>query len=206
MLLFLDTIRTMGISLSLLELDLVPSDTLSEGILNVLTAQQQIQSVLTSLTGIFPKDSVTPEVDCVNYGFEQAFLSVMSFRDVLAELQLHLTSTGVELVDSLKSAKGGQIDGSKVATFHESMRQLLLSIPVAPSHFLPRLLWTAALSLETCKELEEAFGCAIPAYGKVCFVHASNAMFNAQLIKELTLTSVITLSIQIGSRHKGDVS
>ncbi|KAG9067753.1 hypothetical protein KI688_011340 [Linnemannia hyalina] len=168
MLLFLDTLRTMGISPSLLALDLVPSGTLSEGILNVLTARQQVQSVLTNQARIFIKNSVSPAVGCVNYGFEQVFLTIMDFRDVLAELQLHLTSAGVELVDSLKIAKGGQIDISKMEKFHESMKQLLLSIPVAPSYFLPRLLWTTALSLEACRDLEEAFGPASPAYGKVC--------------------------------------
>lgn len=188
MLLFLDTIRTMGISPSLLALDLVPSDTLSEGILNVLTARQQIQSVLTSRVCIFPKDSVLPDVDCVNHGFKQVFLTVMNFRDVLAEAQLHLTSAGAELVHFLKIAKGNQIDVSKVEKFHETIKELLLSISVAPSHFLPRLLWTAALSLEACRNLEEAFGPASPVYGKVCFVHASNAMVNARLIKELSLT------------------
>ncbi|KAF9138778.1 hypothetical protein BGX30_008757 [Mortierella sp. GBA39] len=175
MLLFLDTIRTMGTSPSLLVLDLVPSNTLSEGILNVLTARQQVQSVLTNLVRIFIKDSVSPDVDCVNYGFEQVFLTVMNFQDVLAELQLHLTSAGVELVDSLKIAKRDQIDISKMEKFHESMKQLLLSIPVAPSHFLPRLLWTTALSLEACRDLEEALSPASPAYGKTYRQHVSTS-------------------------------
>ncbi|KAK5808729.1 hypothetical protein F5H01DRAFT_350337 [Linnemannia elongata] len=173
MLLFLDTIRTMGISPSLLALDSVPSDTLSEGILNVLTARQDIQSVVTSLTRNFPKELVSSDVDSVEYGFKQVFLTTMNSRDVLAELQLHLTSAGVELVHSLKIANGDQIDASKVEKLHESVKQLLLSIPVAPSHFLPRLLWTAALSLEACRDLEEAFGPASPVYGKVQDIKAT---------------------------------
>lgn len=205
MLLFLNTIRTMGVSPSLLALDLVPSDTLSEGILSVLTARQQIQSVLTSLASTFPKDSVSPEVDCVNFKFEQAFLTFMNFRDVLAELQLHLTSAGVELVDSLKIAKGDQIDVTKVEKFHESMKQLLLSTPVAPSHFLPRLLWTAALSLETCKDLEETLGRASPAYGKVCLCMPPTRC-KRPANQGINIHPLILLSIQIGSRYKGDMS
>ncbi|KAK3847945.1 MAG: hypothetical protein J3R72DRAFT_431112 [Linnemannia gamsii] len=47
------------------------------------------------------------------------------------------------------------------------MKQLLHSIPLAPGHFLPRLLWTTALCLEVCKELEGAFDPSLPSQDKI---------------------------------------
>jgi hypothetical protein len=158
MLLFLDTIRTMGIAPSLLELGFVPVDTLSEGVLHVLVGQQQVRSVLSSQAPVFTKDSGILDVEGLNTAFEQVLATVIEYQDPSAELQLHLTSAGVQLSSNLKTLKGDQVDMTKVGKLLETMKHLLLSAPVAPGHFLPRLLWSAALSLEACRNLEESLG------------------------------------------------
>ncbi|KAG0288887.1 hypothetical protein BGZ96_007408 [Linnemannia gamsii] len=157
-LLFLDTIRTMGVSPSLLELDFIPFDTLSEGVIHVLAGQQQARSVLRNQAPLFSKNSEILDVDGLNTAFEQLLLTVIEYQDSFAELQLHLTSAGAQLSNYLKTLKGDQVDVTKIGKLLETMKQLLLSAPVAPGNFLPRLFWTAALSLEACRILEESLG------------------------------------------------
>ncbi|KAF8945592.1 hypothetical protein BGZ47_002352 [Haplosporangium gracile] len=173
MLLFLDTVRTMGISPSLLELGFVPSEILSEGVLHVLTGQQQVRPVLSSQTPLFSKDSEMFDMDGVNSAFEQVLLIYLDYQDVLAKSQRHLTSAGVQLSRSLKASNGNHIDVFKVERLHDSLKQLLLSVPVAPEHFLPRLLWMTALSLEACRDLEETFSPTLLAREKVQDIKAT---------------------------------
>ncbi|KAF9155001.1 hypothetical protein BG015_011331 [Linnemannia schmuckeri] len=173
MLLLLDTVRTIGISPSLLELDFVPSETLSEGILHVLIGQQQVRPVLNSQALFFSKDSEMLYKDGVSSVFEQVLLAYLDYQDVLAQSQLHLTSASVQLSNSLKTSKGNHIDVFKVERLHDSLKQLLLSVPVAPGHFLPRLLWMAALSLGACRDLEDAIGPTFLARDKIQDVKAT---------------------------------
>lgn len=197
MLLFLDTIRTMGISPFLLEQGFIPFDTLAEGVMNVLAGQQQARSVLGNQAPVFSKDSGILDVDDLNTAFEQMLLTAIEYQDSFAELQLHLTSSGVQLSNSLKTLKGDQVDVTKVGKLLETMKQLLFSAPVAPGNFLPRLLWTAALSLEACRDLEESLGpIALPGHDKVhvFFYHSASTVFIAHIKVVNTYTSMLCFS------------
>ncbi|KAG0359796.1 hypothetical protein BGX24_005707, partial [Mortierella sp. AD032] len=160
MLLFLEIIRTMGISPTVLE-PIVSYDTLSEGILHVLDGEQQLRSAFSSLIDVFSNASDTFDQDGVQRVLEKVLHTAVKCQDVFEDSQLHKSGAAHQLSITLKTQKGDQIDVSKVGQLHDSMKQVLHSIPLAPGHFLPRLLWTTALCLEVCKELEGAFDLAL---------------------------------------------
>ncbi|KAF9129335.1 hypothetical protein BGW39_004249 [Mortierella sp. 14UC] len=155
MLLFLDIIRIMGISPAVLDA-IVPSGTISEGILYVLDGEQQVRSIFASQSCIIPGDSEMLDADGVESVIEQVFHAIVNYQNSFTGSQLHLTSAGAQLFNTLKTPKGDQIDLAKVGQLHDCMKQLLQSIPVVPEHFLSQLLWTTALCLEACKDIEEA--------------------------------------------------
>ncbi|KAF9900946.1 hypothetical protein EC991_006720 [Linnemannia zychae] len=157
--------QTMGISPTLLDV-MIPSDVLEEGIICTLDGDQQVRSIFASQSCIITGNPEMLDTAGVENVLEMVLRIVISFQSSFSASELHLTSSGAQLSNMLRTTKGDQIDLVKVGQLHDSMKQLLQSIPVAPEHFLSRLLWTTAVCLEACKDIAKAHDASLPCQDK----------------------------------------
>jgi hypothetical protein len=161
MLLFLEALKVMAIDFSIF----VPSqiqkaifgepDLVDAALIHLHRVQKQLCSTVAQYRNITSEPETAQRDRTATHVLDMACELNMEHWDPSSSIQTFLRQASVEVCRAFDVPCSQPIE-ERVNQLQQLSRQLLEISAVAPIQFIPKIMWTTAVCLRTCKDLEES--------------------------------------------------